>query len=246
MSYILDALKKAERERGIAQVPTLATVHELRAAPQVRKWIIPGVLVLAAAAAVWFLVSISGRHVATESAPAMESGSAAPARAPEAAAPETAALETAGPSAGASISAPKALVPAPAVDSRKSPPRVTEQTRVLEDPRPAQTPRPAAVARPIWDQPEVMQSRPAPGDFDDETPAANPEKPMSLREAVARMSMTMHMFSEMKGERLVFINGRKYVEGEAVEGRYLLEQITAEGAVLSYGSERAVLRPGTK
>ena len=237
MSYILDALKKAERERGIAQVPTLATVHELRAAPQVRKWIIPGVLVLAAAAAVWFLVSISGRHVATESAPAMESGSAAP---------EAAAPETAGPSAGASISAPKALVPAPAVDSRKSPLRVTEQTRVLEDPRPVQTPRPAVVARPIWDQPEVSQSRPAPGDFDGETLAANPEKPMSLRDAVARMIMTMHMFSEMKSERLVFINGRKYVEGDAVEGRYLLEQITAEGAVLSYGSERAVLMPGGK
>ena len=237
MSYILDALKKAERERGIAQVPTLATVHELRAAPQVRKWIIPGVLVLAAAAAVWFLVSISGRQVATESAPAIESGSAAP---------KTAAPEAAGPSADASISAPKALVPAPAVDSRKSRPRVTEQARVLEDPRPVQTPRPAAVARPIWDQPEVSQSRPAPGDFDDETPAANPEKPMALRDAVARMIMTMHMFSEMKGERLVFINGRKYVEGDAVEARYLLEQITAEGAVLSYGSERAVLKPGTK
>ena len=30
MSYILDALRKAERERAIAQVPTLMTVHETR------------------------------------------------------------------------------------------------------------------------------------------------------------------------------------------------------------------------
>ncbi len=60
------------------------------------------------------------------------------------------------------------------------------------------------------------------------------------------MSMSIHMFSEIKAERLVFINGKKYVEGDLVEGDYLLESITPEGAVLSYKEERATLRPGTK
>ena len=46
MSYILDALKKAEQERGIAQVPTLSTVHEVAPGPRIRQWIIPGGLVL--------------------------------------------------------------------------------------------------------------------------------------------------------------------------------------------------------
>ncbi len=60
------------------------------------------------------------------------------------------------------------------------------------------------------------------------------------------MTMSIHFFSENKAERLVFINGKKYIEGDYVEGIYLLESITPEGAVLSYEGERAVLKPGNK
>lgn len=58
MSYILDALRKAEHERGIAQVPTLMTVHETRqATPRHRLWVISGVCLVCAATIVWFTVS---------------------------------------------------------------------------------------------------------------------------------------------------------------------------------------------
>jgi hypothetical protein len=42
---------------------------------------------------------------------------------------------------------------------------------------------------------------------------------------------------------MVVIDGRRYVEGDQIEGRYLLESITSEGVVLSHGGARAVLRP---
>jgi hypothetical protein len=80
------------------------------------------------------------------------------------------------------------------------------------------------------------------------TPAAGepPQKPLSLREAIANMNMTILLYSEAKAERMVFINDKKYLEGDYVEGRYLLESITPDGAVLSYQGERAVLRSKAK
>jgi hypothetical protein len=42
---------------------------------------------------------------------------------------------------------------------------------------------------------------------------------------------------------MVVISGRRYVKGQLVDGRYLLEDITPEGAVLSYRGERTLLRP---
>jgi hypothetical protein len=45
---------------------------------------------------------------------------------------------------------------------------------------------------------------------------------------------------------MVFINGRKYVEGDYVEDKYYLESITLDGAVLTYQNERVLLKPRAK
>jgi hypothetical protein len=42
---------------------------------------------------------------------------------------------------------------------------------------------------------------------------------------------------------MVFINGRKYVEGQAVDGETVVEQITPDGAVLRNAERRIVLSP---
>ena len=72
------------------------------------------------------------------------------------------------------------------------------------------------------------------------------EKPASLKEAVNGMTLSILVFDENKADRMVFINGRKYGEGEYVEDIYFLESITLEGAVLTYRGERALLRPKAK
>jgi hypothetical protein len=54
------------------------------------------------------------------------------------------------------------------------------------------------------------------------------------------------MYAESKEERMVFINGSKYHEGEYIDGLYLLEKITEDGALLSYQGERALLQPKSK
>ena len=59
---------------------------------------------------------------------------------------------------------------------------------------------------------------------------------------VPPMKLEVLVYSDTPGERFVFINGRKYVEGQAVDGGATLERIDQDGAVLSHGGRRFVLR----
>jgi hypothetical protein len=67
-------------------------------------------------------------------------------------------------------------------------------------------------------------------------PAATepPAKPLTLDVLV---------YSDVPAERMVFINGRKYVEGQAVNEDAVVEQITQEGAILRRQGKQIVLRP---
>ena len=67
----------------------------------------------------------------------------------------------------------------------------------------------------------------------------------ALQEAMEGMNITILMFAEDPADRLVFINGRKYVEGDYVDGLYLIESITQDGAIMSYGGEKSTLMPKT-
>jgi hypothetical protein len=75
------------------------------------------------------------------------------------------------------------------------------------------------------------------------SPAAPAEAAGPLREAATRMSLDVLVFSEEDAARFVFINGRKLIEGQTVEGDIVVEAITREGAVLTLAGERLVLRP---
>ncbi len=239
MSYILDALKKAERERGIAQVPTLATVHETRIErPHRRLWIIGGISLVCIAAMVWAGIlllksttnpvpsNINAENVQNQDKTLLPAQSSPP-------------------------SSPEAIVPAettpvsPSVlPSKKS---VIEETRAAV---PKETPRQSEAATlpqraSIQLQPSPNNATPSVAEQASPTEAPQPN-PMSFREAAAKMNITILMYAEAKSERMVFINDRKYVEGDYIEGRYLLETITPEGAVLSFQGERITIRPRTK
>jgi len=60
---------------------------------------------------------------------------------------------------------------------------------------------------------------------------------------MARMTLNVFVYTNVKADRMVVINGRRYVEGQYIEELYLLEEIAPEGVVLSYQGERALLRP---
>jgi len=75
--------------------------------------------------------------------------------------------------------------------------------------------------------------------------AAPPATPTqtTLREASAKLTLDVFVYTDVEADRMVIIGGRRYVKGQLVDGLYLLEDITPEGAVLSYQGERIVLRP---
>jgi hypothetical protein len=59
------------------------------------------------------------------------------------------------------------------------------------------------------------------------------------------MTLHVHVYADDPRDRFVFIDGRRYVEGDRVDGRYRLDAITPEGVVLSRGDEHARLRSKT-
>jgi hypothetical protein len=60
--------------------------------------------------------------------------------------------------------------------------------------------------------------------------------------ALGRLRLDALVFAPEAADRMAFIDGQKYVEGQRLEG-FTVESITQEGVVLSDGSRRFVLRP---
>jgi hypothetical protein len=59
---------------------------------------------------------------------------------------------------------------------------------------------------------------------------------------VGRLKLDALVFAPDAADRMVFIDGQKFVEGQRLEG-LTIESITQEGVVLTDGSRRFVLRP---
>jgi hypothetical protein len=55
-----------------------------------------------------------------------------------------------------------------------------------------------------------------------------------------RLEVVVH--ADNPAERLIFVNSRRYREGDRVDGKFLVEEITPDGAVLSYQGQRLLLK----
>ena len=58
----------------------------------------------------------------------------------------------------------------------------------------------------------------------------------------ARLKLEVVSYSDTPAQRLVFISGRKYVEGDTTDGGYRVEHIREDSVVLSDKGERFTLR----
>jgi general secretion pathway protein B len=279
VSYILDALRKAERERSVSRVPTLSSAHsEAESLPRSpRIWAIGaglGLSAIVAGAILW----ASGRppparEAATPpvaaSSPATLGTSVdsappppAPPRAPQPA--EPAPVRAAGPAVerppGGGVAARPSLAPvAPAAappaaarastDLRRAPeearspmPPAARQAAVAEaPPPPLRAARNDAVAESrtggdLAAQPPLATAPPSDGG------AIRPAQP-ATGETLPRLTLDVLVYSDVPAERLIFINGRKYVEGQAVDGGGVVEQIMPDGVILRREGKQIVLRP---
>ena len=56
------------------------------------------------------------------------------------------------------------------------------------------------------------------------------------------MRLQVVVYSDVPTERLVFIDNHKYVEGQSIDGKVLVESIMPDGAILVYQGKRVKLR----
>jgi general secretion pathway protein B len=244
MSYILDALKKAERERDIAQIPTLMTVHDTRdERPRGRNWMAIIACLTCVVLLVWLVVSLRKPDVGQIPSQGDDKKDL---QSPQLPNPSTIETQTTSPmpvvtsaNAGAPRTPAEPNKAIPDLPAKKPAPDGTGMTALKQSQQPETSP-PAAKS-PI--QPSQVSQTPTQNTIKGTPPSERvPSAPASLHEAMAKMTMTILLYSEVKSERMAFINDRKYIEGEYVDGRYLLESITPEGAWLSYQGEQALLR----
>lgn len=262
MSYILDALKKAERERQLARVPTLETVHVPGPSPrrQLWPWVVAGAL-LANVAILIVLLRPSPPSVSLKSADSGGTGATArPAVVSERPVPEQAADQ--GSDAGSDDKTALAAAPSPAARPRVNPASPAEgRPMVDKQGGAAKAASPSAVARakqkptflePIEQATGPLQERAAasapasrerrpPEQGAPLLPSVN-EMPPALQGVIPRLRLDALVYSDVPTERIVFINGRKYVERERVDANVVVEGITPEGAILSYQGQRFLLR----
>jgi Type II secretion system protein B len=186
MSYILDALRKAEQKRQLAaKVPTLATVHRHPAAvrPPIRMrlwpWVAGAVIVVNAGVATWLLLPAGTRSTASLDRPGSFStpGTAAP-PAPAATAPPAPGPQAAPPTVGAPALSAPTPPPAPATTGRPvaAPPTpaavrgagaepgraTTKPAETKSEARPAPPQAATRPAQPTPDRPTPDQKNPPP------------------------------------------------------------------------------------
>ena len=213
MSYILDALRRADAERAQGAVPNLnaqplalpVADDDVRSRSGTR-WLWLGVgagLVLAAVGAWQFI----GRETPAQRA------DASPPPAPAAPAPAPAPLPAPAP-------APTAATPPPA------PARAPEQKPPARRPAPAAAVAPRAEVRAL---PKPVPPAPAPAP---RIPKLA-ELPAELRAGLPPLGIGGSVYSPQPAARMVIVNGQVLREGDTVAAGLKLEQIRAKSAVFS-------------
>jgi general secretion pathway protein B len=253
MSFILDALRKSEHARQQQTGPGLAEVPVAPARPRSNAW--------ATAAVALLIVNLVGvgvlllrRANQNEAVPAVQAEAAAvrSTTAQTAPAPPTTS-STPAPVAPRTVAAPAPVVSPPPTAGRNPLAEEFDGDATRPDPTlaagAANVPAgPAAVtARPVEGNARrgsvVYAPIPEAADrpYSPPAPAARVPAPDALpnadevaaRGGVPELHLDLHVYSTSPQQRFIFVNSRKYREGETLQEGPVVEQITADGAVLN-------------
>ena len=211
MSFILDALKKSEIERQRQAVPGLIDVPKTPKRRRLPWW--------AFALAALLLVNVGVLSVLLLRNPS-------PAKAPaQAQAPAAAKNDHFSPMDAAPVYAQEIPVQSPAGGA--------DRPAVVQNPDAAQ-----AARSPRRDP---VLSEPAAPDANDEVLPTLSELSLPGGQALPDMHIDVHVFGTKPADRFVYINMRKYREGQTLQEGPVLERIRRDGAVLNYKGVRFLL-----
>jgi general secretion pathway protein B len=249
MSYILDALKRAESERSRGQIPGLHAQPMARVAldreeraPVWKTLVFAVIAALVLGALAWWWLSSDGSAPAAlppQTAPLAASPStpAAPANPPaqvNAPAPVVAAAEPV--VSAASKPAPRRNPP-PAIKSVATPVNAAAAARMASVPTPA--PRSQTAADPS----AAARSTAAPaaaasGSTPEPRVLAMSELPADVISSLPTLVVSGASYSDQPASRMVIINGALYREGDRLTSELTLQRIALRSAVLSFRGYR--------
>ena len=240
MSYILDALRRADAERERGTVPSLHTRQfgaipsDDETPPKPRLLIGAVVLLALALGGVLAWIFLGG----SEPPPKPVVQPVTPAPAPPAL-PSPAPTIAAAPAAP--VVAPPVVAPAPAI--APAPPPVAAAKPVARPaPRPPVAKREAAPASAAT---AMAGTTPAPAT----TPATDDriysfsELPESIKREVPKITYGGGSYSPDKASRLAFLNGQVFHEGDTIAPGLVVRQVKQKGVILAYKGYRFEIGP---
>ncbi len=244
MSFILEALRKSEHERQRQAGPGIAELPIARPAsrPPVALIAVGGLLAINL---VIVLVLLLRQGAPELPAPVPDSTSTA-GDPPRDGAP-VAATEARESAAAAAVLRPAAVRAAPPPEPvREVRPLVEEAAATSAapdgfDPPPAPDPSlvpTAPVTATVREVPRGTVSAPPPsGEFVPRLDSLPPQATAGL----PVLNLDLHIYATQPSQRSVFINGRRYGEGDSLPEGARVESITTDGAVLQYRGQRFLL-----
>jgi general secretion pathway protein B len=224
MSYILDALRRADAERDRGAVPNLHSQQfgalpgddEAPARPRLLIGIIAVLAVALVAVLGWNLLSRADAPKVVAQAPT----------------PVTIAPPVAPPTPAASSAAVPVPVPVPVPPPTASAPAPAAVPPMARRPPRQAVPRDAPAAE-VAPTPAAGASTAA-----SERVYAQSELPEAIRRELPKLAFGGASYSSDKASRLVFLNGQVFHEGDTVVPGVVVRQIRQKGAVLAFKGYR--------
>lgn len=251
MSFILDALKKSENQRQRQIGPSLADIPLRRARSERPWWAVAVAALLVVNLGVLMVVLLRNRSAEPE--PPAAQSAATPAAQPSA---QQAAIADQAPPQPASVapsSSAEPVVTNPAVRSLAEeagsdeemlpddmpPESAIAAAAVPEGPPVVRQVAPPAVT-PLANQPTFgARARVSQADDNEVLPTLN--SLVASGTNLPEMRLDIHVYSPSPSERFVFVNMRKYAEGQTLSEGPTIERIRTDGAVLNHHGTRFLL-----
>jgi len=232
MSYILDALRKSDRQRQIGAVPRVHTLQDHYAAEPVARnpWIAVAVI------AILINIGIGGwfwwqHQQPTAGGEPLSAAAADPAQ-QQMGVHQAVPAPTVQPADASQIARAVPTPPAPPVS-----PALPRPTQPLPAGTPAVDLEQVVVFESIA-QPRALAA-PAAHRFDDLVDIS--ELPSSLHLAMLALKINVHVYDPKASQRFVLIDMKRYAEGHALPQGPVIEAITPDGVVLAYQGRRFLL-----
>ena len=217
MSFILDALRKSEHERQRSAVPGLSQVPLATPPAHLPRWVLVVIGVLAVS-----VVVLGGAWWQSARVPSVASTAAVPMIERSVELPPAAALT------------PSRLTPPAPSQVAPARPSVQDNATLAGQTALAAAGTSPEAAEPSFAAPVAAANQPV-------LPSSAALAAEGI--AVPMLRLELHAFSEQPRDRFVFINGRKYVEGERLAEGPQLVSIEPRGAVLIQSGRRFLLAP---